>query len=87
MIVFLDSLIAKVNVVIVGVSKGEYVINTESLSQKWLILSEAAKRTVKQTTQRYISKILRLSLSCQFNTNDRALSYSRQHKNVFTDTI
>ena len=47
---FFDLLNTKVNVARVGVSKGKHGVASESLSQKWLVSLEAAKRTVQHTT-------------------------------------
>ena len=42
---------AKVNMAMVEAPKGRHDITSESLSQKWLISLEAARRTVQHTTQ------------------------------------
>ena len=71
----------------VGESKGRHGVTSESLSKKWFISPEAARITVQHNTQRWIRTILHPSLSQQFNTNERALRYSRLQHSVFTDTI
>ena len=78
---------AKVNVANVGAYKGRHGVTLESLYQIWFISLDASRRTVNNTTQRGIRKILHPYLSCQFNTNDRALRYNRVQHSVFTDTI
>ena len=78
---------AKVNVAKFGVSNGTRGVTSYSLSQKWLILPEAARRTVQHTIQQGIRKIMHPSLSQIFKTNDRALRYNRLHHSVFVDTI
>ena len=57
---------AKFNVDMVRTSKGRHGVTSNSLSQKWLISPESARRTVQHTTQRGIRKILHLYLSCPF---------------------
>ena len=78
---------AKVNVAKVGASKGRHEVTSESLSHKWLVLPEAARRKVQHTTHRGIRKILHLSLLQWFRTNNQALRYNRLHKSFFADTM
>ena len=84
---FFNALNDKVNLARVGVSKGIHGFTLESLSQKWLISQEEARRTVHHTTQQGIRIIIYPYLSRQFKTNDRALRYNKLQQNVFTYTI
>ena len=63
---FFNALNDKVNVARVGVSKGIHGFTLESLSQKWLISPEVARRTVQHTTQRGKRTILYPSLTPRF---------------------
>ena len=84
---FYKALNAKVNVAKVGAYKGIHRVTSESLSYKWLIFLEAARRKVQHTTQLRIRTILHPYLSRQFITNDQALKYNRLKHSVFTDTM
>ena len=46
-----DALTAKTNVARVILLKGTHGVTSDSLSQKWLLSSEAAKRNLEHTTQ------------------------------------
>ena len=71
----------------VGAYKGRHGVTLDSLSLKWLISTEAARRTVQHTTQQGIRTILQPSLSQLFNTNDQALIYNRLQHSAFINTI
>ena len=58
----------------------------QSLVRNWGIGIEAAKRTVKSTTQRILRTVAHPSLSRRFRTNDRQLRYRRINSEMFTDT-
>ena len=60
---FYKALNAKVNLSKVGSSKERHGVTSESLSQKWFISPEAARRNLQYTTQRGIRTILHPSLS------------------------
>jgi hypothetical protein len=53
-------------------------VDAHTLSRKWGIGLEAAKRTIKTTTQRGIRMLLHPSLSRQFRMNDQQLRYYRR---------
>ena len=82
-----NALTGKVNVDRVGALKGRNGVASDSLSHKWFISPEAARRTVHNTTQQWIRTIIHSSLSRQFKSNDQTLSYNRIQNNVFTDTM
>ena len=84
---FFDMLNAKVNVARVVVFKRNHGDNSKSLSQKFFLSPEVAKRTLQHTTQRGIRKILHPSSSRQFKINDQVLGYNILNHNFFTDTI
>jgi len=62
-------------------------IEMAKLAKMWGIGLEAAKNTIKNTTQRAVRTILHPSLSRRFRTNDRQLRYRRLPVNLFTDTL
>ena len=84
---FYKALNAKVNVAKVVASKGIHGVTLDSLSQKWLISTESARRTVHHTKHRGIRKILHPSLSQIFKTNDQSLRYNSMQNSVFTNTM
>ena len=57
------------------------------LAKRWGIGLQAAKNTLKKTTQRAIRTVLHPSLSRRFRTNDRQLRYRRLPLDMFTDTL
>jgi hypothetical protein len=61
---FHDVLRAHVNVLPVQVKNGPLTINYKFLAEKWLVLTDVAKRTLKRTTQRGVRKISHPSLAC-----------------------
>ena len=85
--IFFDALNTKFNMARVGVSKVKQGVSSESLSHKWLISPEAAKRKLQHTTQRDIRAILHMLLLRQLKTNDQSLRYNRLQHNVFADTM
>ena len=62
-------------------------VDPESLAGKWDIGIEAAKRTVRSTTQRGLRTVLHPSLSCRFRTNDCQLRYQSLPVKLFADTL
>ena len=77
----------KVNVVKVGTYKGRHGVTLDSLSQKWVISTEAARRTVQHKTKQGISTTLHPDLLRLINTNDRTLRHNRLQHSVFIDTM
>ena len=65
----------KVSRVGVAESRSKQGIDHMTLSKKWGISPEKAKRTVTRTTQHGVRIILHPSLLSGFRTNDRALRY------------
>jgi hypothetical protein len=59
----------------------------EVLSRRWGIGLEAAKNTLKVTTNRAVRTVLHPALSRRFRTNDRSLRYRRLGVDLFTDTL
>ena len=57
------------------------------LAKRWGIGLQAAKMTLKKTTQRAIRTVLHPSLSRRFRTNDRQLRYRRLPLDMYTDTL
>ena len=57
------------------------------LAKRWGIGLQAAKNTLKKTTQRAIRTVLHPSLARRFRTNDRQLRYRRLPLDIFTDTL
>ena len=74
---FFNDLNDQVNMDRVGTLKLIHGVTSDSLSQKWLISTEAERITVQHTTQRGIRMILHPSLLCRLKTNNRALMYNR----------
>jgi hypothetical protein len=66
-------------------TKPRYMLTPEILSQKWDIGLEAAKRTLRVTTQRRIKTVADASISHHWGTNDRSMRYNRLKSNLFTD--
>ena len=62
-------------------------IDPMTLSARWMIPPERAKRTVANTTQRGVRTCVDPTLSRRFPTNDRMLRYPRLMHTVFTDTM
>ena len=62
-------------------------VEPETLAKRWGIGLEAAKNTLKVTTNRAIRTVLHPALSRRFRTNDRSLRYRRLPMYLFTDTL
>ena len=62
-------------------------ITAEDLVKNWGIGLEAAKQTVKSTTQRAVRSVGCPTLARRFRTNDRQLRYRRIRSPLFTDTM
>ena len=71
----------------IGSKDKKYNISPETLASKWNIGLEAAKRTLKATTQRGIRSSANPSIARRFRTNDRQLRYNRLNTDLFTDTM
>ena len=93
---FLSVLQMNVNISSTSSSKNVYDVHSTSrrksvdaelLARRWDIGLEAAKRTVKSTTQRGVRTVLHPSLSRRFRTNDRQLRYRRLRSDIFGDTL
>ena len=63
------------------------VLDAPTLARRWGIGLEAAKNTLKKTTQRAIRTVAHPSISRRFRTNDRQLRYRRIPCDMFTDTF
>jgi hypothetical protein len=68
-------------------SKVVHKMSPEKLASNWNIGLDAAKRTLKCTTQKGIRSVSNPSIARRFRTNDRPLRYRRLKTNVFTDTM
>ena len=84
---FAEALEAHVNVSSMHSSKQKQAVDAVTLSKKWGIGLEAAKKTLKVTTQHGVRTVLHPSLSRHFRTNDRQLQYRRLQHDVFSDTL
>jgi hypothetical protein len=62
-------------------------VDAATLSKKWGIGLEAAKRTRLVTTQRGIKRIIHPSLTKRYKTNDRQLRYRRLPVTMYIDTM
>ena len=62
-------------------------LEPEVLARRWNIGLEAAKNTLKHTTNRAIRTVLHLSISRRWRSNDRMLRYRRIPVDMFTDTL
>jgi hypothetical protein len=62
-------------------------IDPQTLSARWMISPERAKRTVVMTTQRGVRTCLNPTLSQRFLTNDRMLWYKHVLHTMFSDTL
>ena len=78
----------EVSVSRVGVLNSNVKLKVDSftLSKKWGISPDIAKKTLQVTTQIFIRTVLHSSLSQIFRTNDQALRYQRLPHNGFEDT-
>jgi len=68
-----------------GKRKG--ILTAERLAKNWSISLDAAKQTLKVTTQRGVRTTANPSLSRRFRTNDRQLRYRRLRCDMYTDTL
>ena len=82
---FLSMLQSNVQVAVSSTKGGDESL-IRQLVNNWGIGIEAAKRTVKATTQRVVRTVAHPSLSRRFRTNDRQLRYRRINAEMFTDT-
>ena len=62
-------------------------ITATDLVKNWGIGLDAAKQTIKSTTQRAVRTVGCPTLSRRFRTNDRQLRYRRISSSLFTDTM
>jgi hypothetical protein len=62
-------------------------LTAPELSRKWNIGLEAAKRTLKVTTQRGIRNVTHKNLTRRFPTNDRHFKYRHLNTTLFKDTL
>ena len=94
---FLTAMIANVHVSGTGTSNCQVSgvttsdrrngVDAPTLARNWGIGLEAAKKTIKVTTQRGVRTMVHPSLSRRFRTNDRQLRYRRLGIECFTDTL
>jgi hypothetical protein len=66
-------------------TKPRYRLTPEILSQKWNIGLEAAKRTLRVTTQKGIKTGADPSIARHWGTNDRPMRYKQLKTDLFTD--
>lgn len=83
------SLAASRNICGLGVQKSimQPSVDPDKLANRWGISLDAAKRTVRQTTQRGIRSVLHPTLSRRFRTNDRQMRYRQLQHDLYTDTL
>ncbi len=62
-------------------------IDFMTLSGRWMIALDRAKKTVQRTAQQGVHTCLNPTLARQFPTNDRMLYYKRLPHTIFTDTM
>jgi hypothetical protein len=62
-------------------------IDFMTLSGRWMITLDCAKKTVQRTMQRGVRTCLNPTLAQQFLTNYRMLRYKRLPHTTFTDTL
>ena len=62
-------------------------LEPDVLARRWNIGLEAAKNTLKHTTNRAIRTVLHPSISRRWRSNDRMLRYRRIPVDMFTDTL
>ena len=62
-------------------------VTPEELSRRWNIGLDAARRTVRVTTQRGMQTTNKFGLDRRLRYNDRQLRYRRLNTNIFTDTM
>ena len=62
-------------------------VDPMTLSKRWGISIESARRTIKVTAQRGVRTVLHPSLSRRYRTNDRQLRYRRLRTDLFGDTL
>jgi hypothetical protein len=82
---FYSSLLSHVNISHTS-TRRKNVIDAERLATTWNIGIEAAKQTLKATTQRGIRSVANPDIARRFRTNDRQLRYRRLRTNMFSDT-
>ena len=68
-------------------SKQRCKLTPETLSKKWNAGLEAAKRTLRVTTQRGIKTVADPSMSRRWGTNDRSMRHNRLKSDLFTDCM
>jgi hypothetical protein len=84
----LDNITTNLNVSLVKSEMRDKVrVDAATLAKNWGIGIEAAKRTSLVTTQRGIRRMIHLSMTKRYNTNDRQLRYHRLPVTMFTETI
>ena len=81
------ALVANRNVSAIKTQDKRKGVDAPTLSQRWGISIEAAKRTIQSTTQNAIRYFSGERLSRRFRTNDRKLRYRRLSATVFSDTL
>jgi hypothetical protein len=62
-------------------------IDVMTLTGRWMIAPDCAKKTVQWTTQQGVRTCLNPTLARRFPTNDRMLRYKRLPHTTFTDTM
>jgi hypothetical protein len=67
-------------------TKRKNAITAEQLATTWNIGIEAAKKTIRSTTQQGINLVANLDIAQKFTTNDCQLRYRRLRTTLFSDT-
>ena len=90
---FIASVVSRIDVgdfglQVSGVTSGKRKgVDAKTLSKRWRIPLEMARRTIEATTQLAVRSVDVPSLSRRFRTNDRMLRYIRVSSDVFMDTF
>ena len=68
-------------------TKSRQPIDHVTLSNRWNISKDNARKTIDKTTQRGVRTVLHPSLSHRYPTNDRGMRYDRTNYPLFTYTL